>query len=87
MNSSMGKLSPDDINAAGYCVLGGVETVKRRLATSMKEMGRGILLPLLQIGDMPADRTRKNMDLFAREVMPYLRAEFNELHPDMARSA
>ncbi|HTW87171.1 MAG TPA: hypothetical protein VMD75_04120, partial [Candidatus Binataceae bacterium] len=64
-----------------------VDTIKRRLANSMKEMGWGILMPLLQIGDMPADRTRKNMTLFASEVLPYLRAEFNNLHPAMAKSA
>ncbi len=81
------KLSVDEMSEAGYCVVGSVETVKRRLANSMKEMGWGILMPLLQIGDMPADRTRKNMKLFATEVMPYLRAEFDNLHPMMAKSA
>jgi len=81
------KLSVDQMNEAGYCIVGSVETVRRRLANSMKEMGWGILMPLLQIGDMPADRTLKNMKLFATEVLPYLRAEFNKLHPAMAKSA
>jgi hypothetical protein len=39
-------------------------------------MGHGLLMALLQIGDMPRDRTRRNTELFSRELMPTLRAEF-----------
>jgi alkanesulfonate monooxygenase SsuD/methylene tetrahydromethanopterin reductase-like flavin-dependent oxidoreductase (luciferase family) len=66
----------DDLNRLGYCFVGGVETVRRRLLDAFREMGHGLLMALLQIGDMPRDRTRRNMELFAREVMPALRAEF-----------
>jgi pimeloyl-ACP methyl ester carboxylesterase len=31
---------------------------------------------IFQVGSMPHDLTMKNMELFAREVMPALRAEF-----------
>ena len=60
----------DDLNRLGYCFVGGVETVRRRLLDAFREMGHGLLMALLQIGDMPRDRTRRNMELFAREVMP-----------------
>ena len=30
-------------------------------------------MPFLQFGSLPADLTRRNMELFAREVMPALR--------------
>jgi hypothetical protein len=32
------------------------------------------LLSMLQFGTLPADLTKKSTDLFAREVMPALRA-------------
>ena len=35
--------------------------------------GFGILVALLQFGVLSDDLTRRNMDLFAAEVMPYLR--------------
>ncbi len=66
----------DDLNRLGYCFVGGVETVRRRLLDAFRDLGHGLLMALLQIGDMPRDRTRRNMELFSREVMPALRAEF-----------
>jgi hypothetical protein len=44
-----------------------------------KPLSTGALIPpaaLRQIGDMPRDRTRRNMELFSREVMPALREQF-----------
>ncbi len=37
-------------------------------------MSVGNLLGLFQLGTLPGDLTRKNMQLFAREVMPALQA-------------
>jgi hypothetical protein len=34
----------------------------------------GNLLVMCQFGTLPADLTRKNLELFAREVMPALKA-------------
>jgi hypothetical protein len=36
-------------------------------------LGVGNLLVLLQLATLPADLTRQNQELFAREVMPHLR--------------
>jgi hypothetical protein len=33
----------------------------------------GNLLVMCQVGTLPADLTRKNLELFAREVMPALK--------------
>ena len=41
-------------------------------------MGTGNLLGLFQLGTLPADLTRRNLDLFAAEVMPRLRERFPE---------
>jgi hypothetical protein len=39
-----------------------------------REMRFGNLLVLCQFGTLPGDLTRKNMELFAREVMPSLKS-------------
>jgi len=43
----------------------------------------GNVLTLLQLGTLPADLTRRNMELFATEVLPHLR---NEIGPRAAAS-
>jgi hypothetical protein len=44
-------------------------------------LGTGNLLGLFQLGSLPDHLTRKNMALFAEQVMPKLRAEFPEGKP------
>jgi alkanesulfonate monooxygenase SsuD/methylene tetrahydromethanopterin reductase-like flavin-dependent oxidoreductase (luciferase family) len=57
----------------GLFVCGGPDTVRRAFEGYWKDMRFGHLLVMLQFGTLPADLTRKNMDLFAREVMPGLK--------------
>lgn len=59
----------------GMFLCGSTETVRQQLLEHHKRMGFGQLLTLLQFGTLPADLTRKNMELFAKEVMEPLRAE------------
>ncbi len=66
----------ETMNARGFCMVGSPDTVRRRLIESIRALGNGLFLPLIQIGDMPHDRTVRSMELFAREVMPAIRAEF-----------
>ena len=47
------------------------------------ELGFGKLLTMLQFGTLPAELTRRNMERFATEVMPHLRAASKELHGDL----
>ncbi|MEW5423006.1 LLM class flavin-dependent oxidoreductase [Amorphus sp. 3PC139-8] len=68
-----GKQTIDDVIDKGMFICGSPETVRQRLETYQKEIGFGHLLSLLQFGTLPADLTRKNMELYAGEVMPYLR--------------
>jgi len=42
----------------------------------IKVAGCGIIQGIFQVGSLPHDLTMKNMELFAWEVMPALRAEF-----------
>jgi alkanesulfonate monooxygenase SsuD/methylene tetrahydromethanopterin reductase-like flavin-dependent oxidoreductase (luciferase family) len=57
----------------GLFVCGGPQTVRRAFENYWKDMRFGNLLVMCQFGTLPADLTRRNMDLFAREVMPALK--------------
>jgi len=62
-----------DVDEGVYAVVGSPATVRDKLAEYSKELGVGNLLGLFQLATLPADLTRKNMTLFAEEVMPALR--------------
>jgi len=79
-------LSFRTLNDQGYCVVGSAETVRQRLSDFAKDLGFALMMPLLQIADMPYDRTIRNMDLFATKVMPQLKEEFSDIH-DSGRPA
>ncbi|MPZ13295.1 MAG: LLM class flavin-dependent oxidoreductase [Chloroflexi bacterium] len=68
-----GRKSFDEMQDEGMIVFGSPETVRQRLDAFQRDMRFGILVPLLQFGSLPHDLTVKNMELFAREVMPHLR--------------
>ncbi len=55
-------------------VIGGSPaSVRDQLKEAVKKLRVGNLMVLLQIGSMPHELTLKNIDLFAREVLPHLR--------------
>jgi len=58
----------------GLFVCGSPATVKKAFQGYWNEMRFGNLLVMCQFGTLPADLTRKNLELFAREVMPALKA-------------
>ena len=68
----------DEVVEGQYAIVGSPETVTEKLIESLKRLGTGNLLGLFQLGTLPAHLTRKNLELFATEVMPKLRAEFPE---------
>ena len=68
-------VSYEDLVAQGYAVVGSPATVRERLAELADELGFGLVNALLHIGDMPHDHTIRNMELFAREVMPHFRTQ------------
>ena len=59
----------------GFLVAGSPETVRERVLELQGELGFGTLATLLQFGDMPNDRARASMELFAEQVMPALKAQ------------
>ena len=64
-----------------YAIVGSPETVYAKLEENLARLGTGNLLGLFQLGTLPADLTRKNLELFANEVMPKLRARFPDGQP------
>jgi alkanesulfonate monooxygenase SsuD/methylene tetrahydromethanopterin reductase-like flavin-dependent oxidoreductase (luciferase family) len=58
----------------GLFVCGSPKTVLAAFENYWKELRFGNLLVMCQFGTLPADLTRKNLELFAREVMPALKA-------------
>lgn len=79
--SSIGtKQTIDSVIDKGMFICGSPETVRNKLAGYHEQIGFGHLLSLLQFGTLPADLTRKNMDLYAAEVMPFLRKNAGAEH-------
>ena len=57
----------------GLFVCGSPTTVKNALEKHWSEMRFGNLLVMCQFGTLPADLTKKNLELFARDVLPALK--------------
>jgi alkanesulfonate monooxygenase SsuD/methylene tetrahydromethanopterin reductase-like flavin-dependent oxidoreductase (luciferase family) len=83
--SITGRQTIDSLMEKGMFLCGSPETVRQQIAEHHKAIGFGHLLTLLQFGTLPADLTRKNMELYAREVMPHVRSAGAE--PAAAQSA
>lgn len=77
IHSALGKFlstveTRKQIEEGSYAIVGSPATVRDKISALAKKLGVGNLLGLFQLGTLPADLTRKNMTLFAREVMPHL---------------
>lgn len=70
---TIGRMTAQELNDQGFCIFGTPETVRQRLLEYQKTMGFGKMVCLMQFGSLPAELTRKSMDLFASQVMPHLR--------------
>jgi len=57
---------------SGTALIGSPKTVLAGIERMRERTGFGILVALLQFGVLSDELTRRNMDLFAAEVMPYL---------------
>jgi hypothetical protein len=68
-----GDVTIDQAIELGLFVCGSSETVVDTFKNHWQEMRFGNLLVSCQFGTLPADLTKKNMEIFAREVMPALK--------------
>ncbi len=69
-----------------YAIVGSPSTVLEKLERNLARLGTGNLLGLFQLGTLPAGLTRRNLELFATEVMPKLRARFPDGKPMLEAS-
>ncbi len=58
----------------GMIICGSAESVRQRLEEHWKAMRFDNLLTMLHFGSLPEDLTRRNMELFAKDVLPALQA-------------
>jgi alkanesulfonate monooxygenase SsuD/methylene tetrahydromethanopterin reductase-like flavin-dependent oxidoreductase (luciferase family) len=75
MRSSLGGARPtaDSLIETGTALIGSPKTVLAEIEKMRDRTGFGILVALLQFGTLSDELTRRNMDMFAAEVMPNLR--------------
>jgi alkanesulfonate monooxygenase SsuD/methylene tetrahydromethanopterin reductase-like flavin-dependent oxidoreductase (luciferase family) len=69
-----GDVTIDQAVELGLFVCGSAGTVRKAFESYWNDLRFGNLLVMCQFGTLPADLTRRNMELFAREVMPSLKA-------------
>jgi alkanesulfonate monooxygenase SsuD/methylene tetrahydromethanopterin reductase-like flavin-dependent oxidoreductase (luciferase family) len=63
----------EEVDKAGYVVVGSPETVRQRLEEYAKKVGFGLLIANFSVGNAPREYMEKSMKLFAEKVMPELR--------------
>jgi alkanesulfonate monooxygenase SsuD/methylene tetrahydromethanopterin reductase-like flavin-dependent oxidoreductase (luciferase family) len=62
----------ENLDKQGVIIVGSPETVRRRILEAHRELGFSTFMTLLQFGSLSADKTDKNIRLFAKEVLPAL---------------
>ena len=68
-----GRATAEGLIESGTALIGSPETVLAGIERMRERTGFGILVALLQFGVLSDELTRRNMDLFATEVIPCLR--------------
>ena len=58
---------------SGTVVVGSPKTVRDQLAKLRGDTGAGKLITMLQFGTLSDELTKRNMEMFASEVMPHLK--------------
>ena len=92
MRSRMPEWKFKDFVDNRFVIAGSPATVRDLLEDSVKKLRVGNLMVLLHIGSMPHELTLKNIDLFAREVLPHVRGIWdgeweNKWWPERLRGA
>ena len=59
------------MNELGMFICGSADTVRSRLEEFQDQVGLGHMCTILQFGTLTHELTKKNMELFASEVMPH----------------
>jgi len=75
LTASQKPRTAEDLIEAGVVIVGSPETCRARLAEYQKLAGFGTVLVKTQFGTLPAELTRKNMEMLATEVFPHFRQD------------
>lgn len=78
----LGELKARDLYERGFVMVGSPQTVRQQLLDAAKRLRVGHLLALLHFGSMPTELCRRNIDLFAHEVMPHLAPLWDDKYED-----
>ena len=81
------ELTFDRCQAEGYSIIGDPEYVIRQLRAQQKALGFGTIMGFFHFGSMPHHLAVKNLQLFAREVLPHVRENGSSLPPHGERFA
>jgi alkanesulfonate monooxygenase SsuD/methylene tetrahydromethanopterin reductase-like flavin-dependent oxidoreductase (luciferase family) len=68
-------------------IVGSPETVRRRILEAHRELGFSTFMTLLQFGSLSADKTDRNIRLFAKEVLPALQEADDRNYEGMRTAA
>ncbi len=67
------KATLENILALDTALIGSPETVRQKIEHYHSRVPFGQVVGMMQFGTLPADLTRRNIQMFADEVMPYFR--------------
>jgi alkanesulfonate monooxygenase SsuD/methylene tetrahydromethanopterin reductase-like flavin-dependent oxidoreductase (luciferase family) len=67
------RLTAEELIETGTVIVGSPQTVRDELSKLRDQTGAGQLITMLQFGVMSDELTRRNMEMFASEVMPHLK--------------
>jgi alkanesulfonate monooxygenase SsuD/methylene tetrahydromethanopterin reductase-like flavin-dependent oxidoreductase (luciferase family) len=77
MRKSLGtlakRLTVDDLMESGTAVIGSPKTVRAQIERVREKTGFNRLVSMLQFGVLPDDLAKRNMEMFAAEIMPHFR--------------
>jgi alkanesulfonate monooxygenase SsuD/methylene tetrahydromethanopterin reductase-like flavin-dependent oxidoreductase (luciferase family) len=73
LGSRARNLTIEELAGNGTVMVGSPKTVRERIARMRERTGLDILVSMLQFGVMPDDLVKRNMEMFAAEVMPHFR--------------
>jgi alkanesulfonate monooxygenase SsuD/methylene tetrahydromethanopterin reductase-like flavin-dependent oxidoreductase (luciferase family) len=74
LGSGATRQTVDSLVDSGTAIIGSPQTVRDAIARVRDATGLNRLVSMLQFGVLPDDLTRRNMEMFASEVMPHFRS-------------
>ena len=72
---SSAKHTIDSLIEQGMFLCGSAATLREQIERYQKEIGFGYLLPQVHFGTLPHELTKKNIEILAKEVIPYFRRD------------